>query len=179
LFQRRQCDARHSTVRRALIYAKGYQARNWTMNTNALQRDRLVAKGGVTPASPGGPLEVVRQAFEAFEAGDVDRLKKVLAPNVHYRVAPAGKFTGDYRGPAAVMAFFGQIARETDGSFRVSPIEMAASGNRVFVLYKVNGRRGGKALDTADVGVFTVIGGAVTEAIFHQSDYPAHAVFWA
>jgi ketosteroid isomerase-like protein len=149
------------------------------MNTNALERDRPVASERAMPTSRENPLEVVRQAFKAFQAGNVEGLKKVLAPNVHYRVAPTGKFTGDYRGAAAVMAFFGQIARETEGSLRVSPVEMAASGNRVFVLYKVNGRRQGKALDSVDVGVFTVIGGAVTEAIFHQSDYPAHAAFWS
>jgi len=149
------------------------------MDTNALERDRPIAKGRAMPTSPEDPLKIVRRAFEAFQAGDLDRLKKVLAPNVHYRVAPAGKFTGDYRGAAAVMAFFGQIARETEGSFRVSPVDMAASGNRVFVLYKVSGRRGGKSLDSTDVAVFTVVGGAVAEAIFHQSDYPAQAAFWA
>jgi uncharacterized protein len=149
------------------------------MNMNALERDRPVAKGRAMMTSREDPLEVVRRAFEAFEAGDVDGLKKVLAPNVHYRVAPAGNFAGDYRGVRAVMEFFDQIARETKGSFRATPVEMAASGNRVFVLYKVGGRRGGKALDSADVGVFTVVGGAVAEAIFYQSDYPAHAAFWS
>jgi len=149
------------------------------MDTNALERERPVAKGRAMTTLREDPLEIVRRAFEAFEAGDVDGLKKVLAPKVRYRVAPAGRFTGDYRGAAAVMAFFGQIARETEGSFRVSPVEMAASGNRVFVLYKVSGRRGGKSLDSADVGVFTVTDGAVAEATFYQSDYPAHAAFWA
>jgi ketosteroid isomerase-like protein len=137
--------------------------------------------GNAKPASSDETrnLEVVRRAFDAFEAGSVEGLKKILASKVHYRAAPTGKFTGDYRGAAAVMEFFGQIARETEGSFRVTPVEMAASGSRVFVLYKVNGRRGAKALDSIDVGVFTVIGGVVTEAMFCPSNYPVHAAFWA
>ena len=152
------------------------------MNMNAIERERPVADGrAMRTSSSEEPLNlrVVRRAFSAFASGDVTGLRNVLAPNAHYRVAPTGKFTGDYRGAAAVMAFFGQIAHETEGSFRVSPVEMAASGDRVFVLYRVSGRRGDKTLDSADVAVFTVTDGAVAEAIFHQSDYPAHAAFWS
>jgi len=149
------------------------------MSMDTVDRERPVAKGTPMATSSEHQLEVVRRAFEAFQAGDADRLKKILAPNVHYRVAAAGNFTGDYHGVPAVMGFFEQIARETKRSFRATPIEMAASGNRVFVLYKVAGRRGGKILDSSDVAVFTLIGGAVAEAIFYQSDYPAHAAFWS
>ena len=97
-------------------------------------------------------LVVVRRAFEAFQAGNADALMKTFAPNAHYRIAPAGKFTGDYRGAPAIMEFFGQVAQESEGTFRVTPVEMAAHGNRVFVLYGTNGKRGGKTLDSNDVG---------------------------
>src|SRR5208283_835368 len=124
-------------------------------------------------------LEVVRRAFEAFQAGNAEALMKTLASNAHYHLAPVGKFTGDYRGAPAIMEFFGQVARESEGTFRVTPVEMAASGNRVFVLYRTNGKRGGKTLDSSDVGVFTLAGGVVTEAMICPSDYPAGAAFWS
>jgi len=151
------------------------------MHMQTVERARPVAKGSAmsTSAEEAHNVDVVRSAFAAFEAGNIEALKKVLAPSVRYHSAPAGRFTGDYRGVRAVMEFFGQIARETEGSFRVKPVDMAANGNRVFVLYEIKGQRGAKALDTTDVGVFTVIAGAVTEAIFYQSDYPAHASFWS
>ena len=57
-------------------------------------------------------LDVVRRAYEAFQAGDAEALMKCFAPNIHYQLAPFGKFTGDYRGIPAVMEFFGQIAQE-------------------------------------------------------------------
>jgi uncharacterized protein len=156
-------------------------AEDRVMNLKIVERERPAAK--VSAMSPTAEemrnLDIVRSAYEAFQAGNVESLRKILAPNVRYRVAPAGGFTGDYRGVRAVMEFFAQIARETQGSFQVSPAEMAATGNRVFVLYNVSGQRGAKALDTADVGVFTVVAGMVTEAVFYQGDYPAHAAFWS
>ncbi len=124
-------------------------------------------------------LEVVRRGFEAFEAGNAEGLLKTLAPNAHYHLAPVGKFTGDYRGAPAIMEFFGQVAQESEGTFRVTPVEMAASGNHVFVLYRTNAKRGGKTLDSSDIGVFTLAGGVVTEGMICQTDYPANAAFWS
>jgi len=151
------------------------------MHPYVVERERTVAEGRAIPASAKETLsiDVVRRAFEAFEAADAVGLRKILAPNVRYRVAPAGRFTGDYRGVPAVLEFFAQIARESEGTFRARPVEMAATDDRIFVLYKVSGRRGAKSLESADVGVFTVAGGVVTEATFYQSDYPAHAAFWS
>lgn len=124
-------------------------------------------------------LDVVRRSFEAFQAGDTEALMKAFAPNVHYRLTPIGKFTGDYRGVSAVMEFFGQVAHETEGSFRAALVDLAASGNRVFALYKGSGKRGGKTLDSTDVIVFTLADGAITEATIYSGDYPAAAAFFS
>jgi len=132
-----------------------------------------------TSSEEAGNLDVVRRGFEAFQTGDAEALMKTFAPDAHYHFAPAGKLTGDYHGVPAIMEFFGQVAHETEGTFRVTPVEMAASGNRVFVLYRTNGKRGGKTLDTSDVGVFTLAGGVVTEGMICPGDYPAGAAFWS
>ena len=124
-------------------------------------------------------LDVVKRAFEAFQVGDAEALMKSFAPEAHYHFAPLGKLTGDYRGVQAIMGMFGQIAQETQGTFRVSPVAMAASGNRVFVLYALNGKRDGKALETQDVGVFTLAGGVVTDAMVFGGNYPAGATFFS
>ena len=124
-------------------------------------------------------LDVVRRAYEAFRAGDTEALMKCFAPNIHYHFAPVGKFTGEYRGIPAVMEFFGQVAQELDGTFRVTLLDTAASGNRVFALQRGTGKRGAKTLDATDVLVFTLAGGAITETMFCAGDYPAAAAFWS
>jgi len=124
-------------------------------------------------------LDVVRRAYEAFQAGDTEALMKCFAPNIHYHLAPVGKFTGDYRGIPAVMEAFGQVAQESDGTFRATLLDTAASGNRVFALHRVTGKRGAKTLDVTEVLVSTLAGGAITETIIYTGDYPAAAAFWS
>jgi uncharacterized membrane protein YcaP (DUF421 family) len=58
-------------------------------------------------------------------------------------------------------------------------LDTAASGNRVFALQRVTGKRGAKTLDATDVLVSTLAGGAITETMFCASDYPAAAAFWS
>jgi uncharacterized protein len=132
-----------------------------------------------TSSEENSNLDVVRRGYEAFQAGNADALMKTMAPNAHYHLAPAGKFTGDYRGVQAIMEFFGQIARESEGTFRVTPMEMAAAGNRVFVLQATSGKRGEKTLDGREVGVFTLSGGVVTDVMYCASNYPVEAAFWS
>ncbi len=124
-------------------------------------------------------LDIVRRAFEAFQAGDGEALMKTMAPDAHYHLAPTAKFSGDYQGVQAIMGFFAQLARESDGTFRVAPMEIAASGNRVFVLFGESGKRGGRTLDSSEVGVFTLADGVVTDAMFCPSNYQAEAAFWS
>jgi ketosteroid isomerase-like protein len=124
-------------------------------------------------------LDVLRRGFEAFQTGDGEALMKTIAPDAHYHLSPTGKLTGDYQGVQAIMEFFAQLARESDGTYRVAPMEMAAAGNRVFVLFGESGKRGGKTLDSRQVGVFTLADGVVSDAMFCPSDYPAEAAFWS
>jgi len=122
---------------------------------------------------------VVRRGYEAFAKGDIETLKTLFAPNAHWRHAETGVLRGDYPGAQAILAYFAQLAQETQGSLKVEPQTMAASGDRVFVLERVTGKRNGKALDSSGVLVFKLDDGVVTEATLFQSDHPADARFWA
>ena len=86
---------------------------------------------------------------------------------------------GNYRGAQAILEFFGQIAHETDGTTRVEPQAIAASGDQVFVLQRVTGRRKGRTQDTKNVVLYRLDKGAVTEATEFQFDHPAVAQFWS
>jgi len=77
------------------------------------------------------------------------------------------------------LQFFGQLAHETEGSMRVEPQTFAASGDHVFVLERITGKRKGKAQDTKAVLVFKLDKGIVTEVTDFQFDHPAVAQFWS
>jgi uncharacterized protein len=132
-----------------------------------------------TSATESQNLDIIRRGYEAFAKGDMGTLKTLFSENATWRATPAGVLHGHYRGVQAILAFFGQLAHETGGTTRAEPLTMAASGDLVFVLERITGKRKAKTQDTKAVAVFKLDKGVVTEATEFQSEYPAVAEFWA
>jgi uncharacterized protein len=132
-----------------------------------------------TSATETQNIAVMRRGYEAFAKGDIETLKRLFSTNADWHQAETGVLRGKYRGAQSILEFFGQLAHETQGSLRVEPETMAASGDHVFVLERVTGKRKGKSLDTKDVLVFKLDKGIVTEVTEFQADYPTVAQFWS
>jgi uncharacterized protein len=124
-------------------------------------------------------IAVVRRGYAAFAKGDLETLKTLFSANADWHLAQTGVLRGNYRGAQAILEFFGQLAHETQGSVRVEPLTMAASGDLVFVLERTTGERNGKILDTKDVLVFKLDNGVVTEVSDFQLNHAVDAQFWA
>ena len=124
-------------------------------------------------------VAMVQRGFEAFAKGDIDTLKTLFSTDANWNQAETGVLRGNYRGAHAILEFFGQLAHETQGSLRVEPVAMAASGDHVLVFERVTGTRKGKTLDTKEALVFKLDNGVVTEVTELQSDYPTVAQFWS
>ncbi len=124
-------------------------------------------------------IAIVRRGYEAFAKGDIETLKTLFSANANWRQAEAGVLRGNYRGAQAILEYFGQLGHEPQGSPRVEPHTMAASGDHVFVLERITGKRKGETLDTMEVVVFKLDKGVVTEAANFQSNHPAAAKFWS
>jgi ketosteroid isomerase-like protein len=106
-------------------------------------------------------LEVMKRGYEAFAKGDIETLQTLFSADAIWNQTETGVLRGNYRGAQAILQYFGQLAHESQGSLRVEPQTMAASGDRVFVLERVTGTRKGRTLDTMDVLVFKLNGGVV------------------
>ena len=104
-----------------------------------------------TPLEEKRNLDVIRRTLEAFATADVEALRNAFAPNAYYHFAPLGVLGGEYRGIEAVLGLFGQLDHETESTFRVAAIEISASGDRVFMLYRATATRNGKTLDRASL----------------------------
>jgi len=124
-------------------------------------------------------IAVVRRGYEAFAKGDIETLKGLFTADANWHSLRAGVLAGNYRGAQAILGFFGQLARETEGTLRVEPLTMAASGDNVFVFEHITGTRKGKTLDTQGVLFFTLANGVVTEVKEFPADYPAYSHFWS
>jgi len=124
-------------------------------------------------------IELVRKGFEAFVAGDMAALGELFDPNATWHSAATGVIGGDYRGRDAIFAMFGQLHKETAGTFHSTPGAMAASGDKVFVQAEVSGERNGRKLKDGEVIVFTLAGGRVSGVLLYHENYPAALEFWS
>jgi uncharacterized protein len=124
-------------------------------------------------------IAAVRRGYEAFAKGDIQSLKTLFAPNANWRSSATGVLPGNYRGAQAILEFFGKIGHETGGAMRVEPQTIAASGDHVFALQRITGKRKGKAYDGHTVLVFKLDKGIVTEVTEFQFDHPAAVQFWS
>jgi ketosteroid isomerase-like protein len=85
--------------------------------------DRLLTQGNVA---------IVRRAYEAIDARDVDKLKTKTTPDLVLRASAAtdGKV---HHGPDGIGEIF-QAIRDRWQEFRVQALEFYDAGNRVLVL---------------------------------------------
>jgi uncharacterized protein len=132
-----------------------------------------------TGATETQNIAVVRRGYEAFAKGDIETLKTLISPSATWHAVETGVLHGPYRGVQAILEFFGQLGRETDGTMRVEPVTMAASGDHVFVLERVTCKRKGKTQDTQEVLLFKLDNGVVTEVTEFQFDHAAAVQVWS
>src|SRR5205823_3076701 len=65
-----------------------------------------------------GRAALARRGYESFQTGDMDTLRLLLASDIAWH--SPGQGAGHFHGVDAVMAEFGRLFEDTDGSFRVS-----------------------------------------------------------
>jgi ketosteroid isomerase-like protein len=135
---------------------------------------------GGTELPAHGDAEVVRRGYEAFSAGDGKALSELFERDVTHYVGGDSMFTGTYRGADDVLAFYGRLAEETDGSFAVELEKVTEDGRgHVVTVHHVTARRAGKDLDQRNALMFQLHDGKVSELHDHAEHLAAQDEFWA
>src|SRR3979411_1795022 len=60
----------------------------------------------------------LRRAYAAFNSGDRDTLVEFFADGIVWPLPGRSAMADDYQGRDATLAYFGQLAQETGGTFR-------------------------------------------------------------
>jgi ketosteroid isomerase-like protein len=123
-------------------------------------------------------LAQVRRAFDAFAAGDMPTLTELIAVDAVWNIVPTGVLAGNYRGRDQILAWFGQLHQETNGTFRSTPTAFAATEDRVFVQSVVTAARNGKSLNSDQVLVISISSGKMVAVEEYFEDYAGYAAFW-
>jgi ketosteroid isomerase-like protein len=122
---------------------------------------------------------VVRRGYEAFNAGDVETLKGLFAPDAVYHVGGSGGLAGDKKGLEEIVAYFGELYSRSAGTAKVELRDVIAGEQHTVSLQTAEAQRNGKSMKQEGVLVFTLRDGKVTEASEFQEDTARASDFWS
>jgi hypothetical protein len=122
--------------------------------------------------------DLVRRGYEAFNTGDVQTLVELIRDDAVFYQPGANAVSGDHRGRDAVLAYFGQLAQRSGGTFRAEIEELYASDRMAVVVHRATGASNGRALDTRTALIFTIEDGRVTRFDAVQADQAAFDAFF-
>src|SRR5436305_1799647 len=124
-------------------------------------------------------VATMQRAYEAFNTGDMTTLNELMEDTV-WHLPGRSHMAGDYQGRGATLAYFGQLAEKTGGTFRAELQHMAAVGDtRVVGIQRSTADRNGKHLDVDNCIVFELKDGRVVEGREHFEDIYSWDEFWS
>jgi len=125
-------------------------------------------------------VAIMRRAYEAFNTGDLDTVAETFDESIVWHLPGRSSMADDYEGRDATLAYFGQLAQETGGTFRAELQHLAADGDsRIVGIQRSTADRGGKHLDVDNCIVFELKDGRVTDGREHFEDLYAWDEFWS
>jgi ketosteroid isomerase-like protein len=108
---------------------------------------------------------IVRQCYDAFTAGDMQRLMSFMDPGITWELpdVPGVPFSGKRQGREQVAEFF-QMVNEKQAVREFAPQEFVAQGDRVVALghYAWTVKENGAGFESDWAHIFTVRDGKVT-----------------
>ena len=101
-------------------------------------------------------VEVVKAAFEAWNAGDMDRFRDRYDPNVVMQTVPDWPEPGPYVGREAVMVFFKRLRDSLDFDAVEPNSDFIEVADHVLVRHTWRGLGHGPDMDMATTSVVTL-----------------------
>jgi ketosteroid isomerase-like protein len=130
-----------------------------------------------TGTSPRADL--VRRGYAAFQNGDMDTMRTILADDIAWHAPGQGPQSGDFQGVDNVIGEFGRLFQDSGGTFRVEISEILEGDHSVVVLARSSGSREGRTLDQAYAHVFHFRGDQVSEAWVVNYNQAESDAFWS
>jgi ketosteroid isomerase-like protein len=125
-------------------------------------------------------VAIMQRAYDAFNTGDINTLTEIFDESAVWHLPGRSSMAEDYQGRDATLAYFGQLAQRTGGTFRAELERLTADGDdRVVGIQRSTAKRDGKRLDVADCIVFQLKDGKVTDGREHFEDLYAWDEFWS
>jgi uncharacterized protein len=125
-------------------------------------------------------VALVRRGYVAFSSGDVATLSELLAEDARQYQPGSGSMSGEFRGRDAILAYYGRLAKETNGTFRVELEHVYTDGEgRVVACSRNTAQRGDRRLNTGAALVFTIKDGKAQDLHGVEEDLDDWDEFWS
>jgi ketosteroid isomerase-like protein len=125
-------------------------------------------------------MTLVRRGYAAFNSGDVETLLDLFSKDVVQHVPGHGPLAGTYKGPEAVLGYYGKLLELTDGTFRADLVDVHGDGSgHVCATHQISATRNGAKRVTRGSIMFTMIGDKVTDLLELHADLPGDDAFFA
>jgi hypothetical protein len=121
---------------------------------------------------------LAKQVWEAVSDGDVDALAEICSEDLVWHAAGHGPRSGTFRGQDAVFAYLASIGEDAE-RFDSTLEDILVGGERVLMLFRVDGLRKGFHLETDYFLIFRIANSRLAEVWALPWDQDAVTKFWA
>jgi hypothetical protein len=124
-------------------------------------------------------LDIVLDAYRAFESGDMEAAGKNIADDFVLHVPGRGPMSGEIKGKAAAMARWQRQIDLLGGvPYKAEEYDVAVTDDHVIQLANVTAEFEGKTFTYNTVNVWRVKDGKMVEALAHIFDLYSWDEFW-
>ena len=123
--------------------------------------------------------ELIQAGYEAFGRGDIPAVLAVFADDIQWHTSGRSAVSGDFKGHAEVLGFFGKLMELSGGTFKLEIHDFTSSDDHVVVLTHETAQRGGKTLSDNNVHIWHVKDGKATEFWAVSLDQDEMTEFWS
>ena len=125
-------------------------------------------------------VEVVRRAYAALKAGDMDELEQCFAHDAVWHEPGDNIHSGERVGWAEIrdelLLLLGPLSR---GTLRAELVDIAVGEKYVVAVHRATGQQNGVTLDSTSCEVVLVVRGRVQEVWATHADQAKVDAFWA
>ena len=122
--------------------------------------------------------QLVRDGYDAFGAGDMEKLGGLFADDAVHSVPGNNQLTGDYKGRDAILGLYGKLFDLTGGNMAVDLQSVKVDGDKVAAVHNAKAERDGKSFDGETTLNFTIKDGKIARIDEVPSDQAAEDDFW-
>ena len=122
---------------------------------------------------------LVERLYAAFDAGDKEALKKLIAEDAVWHVSGSTEVSGDHRGHEAVFAYFQKLTELSGGTYRAELVDVLASDMHAAALAAAIGERGDRVLEQTYLLFLRIENDRIVEARLFNEDEEAFQAFWS